>query len=916
MMDDGTTPAPSADVQMILEHDISDTKDASLLPTLIVPLGVAQRDDQGEVGQLDMRFDAVLPHQPTEAVAESVQSTNEAQAASMLVATPTFTPRRSPRTSAFASKSRENSVMRDATPQRESPRATERIQAFPFREGFITSAMPSPSLFQTDTGIKSSVSNVYNSGGAQELGKVGTPVGQKASYFESLPETDKSVERNDQESMQHTIDAENLTLDPNFPPFTSSNPRVPAGLQFPSSGADFSTIFASPVPTLSQPVLSPFRLHENFQPFPLPQPSAETSMASPPTVPSTTDLEGAYATSSHPVQPLLVNALTSPTTSIIQETRSDVSQLEVEKAQEDTAMRDVELTRSGMPSLVPTHLDPMTPLRSRQSHNSTPTAPPISVLQGSLTPLIQVKSTPQLPFPITPQRRSQTDSFTPVRGRPNIFAPAISNPSPSTSLVIHTNGLNDPVHSVSRIPIPTGTLLRPPSAADNHSSLPGSILAHTESGLLSPPPASQLRQPSNLRSTANGAASKIPRPGKKPYSKPVSRLPKPKVPERVSPVSSIAPPKPSTTSVAMSPIKTRRGRANQAAGSSMSQPLSVTGELPPDAIIYQPPAPRIRPQTESQQFAAIEEKELASKEMDDDIVSARASPPVESGLSPPRSGVLLKSESRRLKAEAATTPSTSSVIPHFTATAPSLGIFPSLSRPKGKGKNAQIRPMMMPLDPTSLRNLTTANTLRNQHYVCSKVETQVVLKEGKRPASPTTKVKTKLEKKKEEQGKGRDERAARRVGKLAAADGNDQEMEDSTDPDARKHPRAAGEDEDYQTPKKPQRDVEMDDGETRKTKSVKWDKDLLQRFELDETNLEGIRKAAELAKERMTKKSCLTAQVLLDPLGNVPQADLPIPNLPKEQIIVTRLVYIEDLPPSERPKRASAAKANARIGVA
>lgn len=54
-------------------------------------------------------------------------------------------------------------------------------------------------------------------------------------------------------------------------------------------------------------------------------------------------------------------------------------------------------------------------------------------------------------------------------------------------------------------------------------------------------------------------------------------------------------------------------------------------------------------------------------------------------------------------------------------------------------------------------------------------------------------------------------------------------------------------------------------------------------------------------------------QVILDSLGNVPEAHVPVANLKKEEVVVTRLVYIDELPPSERPKRAAATKANARI---
>ncbi|CAG7849041.1 SubName: Full=Uncharacterized protein {ECO:0000313/EMBL:CCA67109.1} [Serendipita indica DSM 11827] len=224
------------------------------------------------------------------------------------------------------------------------------------------------------------------------------------------------------------------------------------------------------------------------------------------------------------------------------------------------------------------------------------------------------------------------------------------------------------------------------------------------------------------------------------------------------------------------------------------------------------------------------------------------------------------------------------------------------------------RPMMMPLDPTSLRNLTNANTLRNQQYICSTVETQIVMREGKRPASPTTRVKTLLDKKKTEQEKERGERAARRTAKQEPVEPSDTEGE------AKKHPRAAGDDEEYKTPTKPRQESEgMDlDGhdQLRIKKRVKWSTNLLQRFEMDANNFEGIRKRAELSKSVALGKRSLTTQVLLDPLGNVTEADIPIPNLPHEQVVVTRIVYIDDLPPSERPKRATTTKLTAQEGAA
>lgn len=229
------------------------------------------------------------------------------------------------------------------------------------------------------------------------------------------------------------------------------------------------------------------------------------------------------------------------------------------------------------------------------------------------------------------------------------------------------------------------------------------------------------------------------------------------------------------------------------------------------------------------------------------------------------------------------------------------------------------------------------------------------MKDGKRPESPTTKVKTILEKKKEEQERSRMERAARRIGNkldlngdAGSVDSGDLEMRDiSMEPTERRHPRGAGEDEEYESPTRPKREYEdmdldldsegmMEEGNgARRKKRVKWNKDLWHRFDLDESDFEGIRKGAEIARMRAASKSCLTAQVLiglslssfvmdwwliatqviLDSLGNVPEAELPVAGLQKEQVVVTKLVYIEDLPPSERPKRVAATKANARIGL-
>ncbi|OBZ75712.1 hypothetical protein A0H81_04382 [Grifola frondosa] len=72
----------------------------------------------------------------------------------------------------------------------------------------------------------------------------------------------------------------------------------------------------------------------------------------------------------------------------------------------------------------------------------------------------------------------------------------------------------------------------------------------------------------------------------------------------------------------------------------------------------------------------------------------------------------------------------------------------------------------------ALKALTTANTNRNQQHVVS-LKTEVIRKEGKRPESPTSKVRTVLERQKEEKVQQRKERAERRARRGADGSGID-----------------------------------------------------------------------------------------------------------------------------------------------
>jgi hypothetical protein len=192
------------------------------------------------------------------------------------------------------------------------------------------------------------------------------------------------------------------------------------------------------------------------------------------------------------------------------------------------------------------------------------------------------------------------------------------------------------------------------------------------------------------------------------------------------------------------------------------------------------------------------------------------------------------------------------------------------------------------MSATALKQLTMTNTVRNQHYLSARLETEVVRKDGTRPESPMVKIKTIAQRQMEEQAVQRTERAKRRARRSGEMLGeSDLEMDEDEDEDGdgevassdvdelpswqeekerRRHTRGAGEDEDYETPHRAFKrmklteggleEVEMDDEGKRR---VKWDRGLFTTVYLDEVVL-GER---QTGKELANLKGCLapTAKV-------------------------------------------------------
>ena len=193
---------------------------------------------------------------------------------------------------------------------------------------------------------------------------------------------------------------------------------------------------------------------------------------------------------------------------------------------------------------------------------------------------------------------------------------------------------------------------------------------------------------------------------------------------------------------------------------------------------------------------------------------------------------------------------------------PSLSIIARKSRRKVVN---QFDDVFSGMSISALKELTMTNTEKNQHYLAAKLETEVVRKEGLRPESPAVKIRTISQREQDEKERQRAERARRRARRLgneecssdieASSDvGYSSPTEifenvdmDTSNDDGRglpKHRRGAGDDEDYETPERPLRNVnvkarllEDGSGNRQSDRRVKWDRGLFTLVYLDEVGL-------------------------------------------------------------------------------
>jgi hypothetical protein len=244
------------------------------------------------------------------------------------------------------------------------------------------------------------------------------------------------------------------------------------------------------------------------------------------------------------------------------------------------------------------------------------------------------------------------------------------------------------------------------------------------------------------------------------------------------------------------------------------------------------------------------------------------------------------------------------------------------------------------LSSVALKALTSSNTARNQLNFVS-LATEVIRKDGRRPESPIMKVRTVSQREAERKSRGRSERAHRRArrsedgmsdtdgcssdrGDSSLVEGDSQADEDQDEDEnfrLHKHRRGPGDEEDYETPAKPERPLkrprfgenEESQDEIQEKKRVKWDRGLYSEIYLDEIEV----KPKKRPKEDTIKKGCLAptakagpphlfcdaginlhVQALrLDTLGNIINADSPLTDLVHENIVVKKFVYDNDLDP-------------------
>lgn len=189
--------------------------------------------------------------------------------------------------------------------------------------------------------------------------------------------------------------------------------------------------------------------------------------------------------------------------------------------------------------------------------------------------------------------------------------------------------------------------------------------------------------------------------------------------------------------------------------------------------------------------------------------------------------------------------------------------------------------------------------MRNEVYFCAITRT-VVRRDGPRPPSPTSKIRTVADREEEDRRISREERARRRD-RTKSGDDTDDEMGEVEPLVFTKHLRGPGDEEDYETPAKSGKRARKSSavsspgtkGVRRKRsrpdvsgKMVRWDKGLVILSDKGETRGSSDGGDGSL-------KSCIKEEkkMDLDHLGNVPNAQQSLTDLKRSRITVAVICY-------------------------
>ncbi|KAF8275035.1 hypothetical protein EI94DRAFT_1793681 [Lactarius quietus] len=231
------------------------------------------------------------------------------------------------------------------------------------------------------------------------------------------------------------------------------------------------------------------------------------------------------------------------------------------------------------------------------------------------------------------------------------------------------------------------------------------------------------------------------------------------------------------------------------------------------------------------------------------------------------------------------------------------------------------------MSAVSLKALTNTNTAKNQHNLAAILETEVIRKQGNRPGSPGTRVRTIEEKRKLEQGKERRERAERRARRTSELqeDSSLTSEDEATlplGPDGRplRHRRAPGDEEQYKSPERerPRTRARIDDadkpGEEVEMKTVRWDRGLFTMIYFDDLPLQSQTRDKSQTPVAHTRGALASSAkaLRLDSLGNVVNATSPLKDIVRENVTIKKFVYDDDIEAAverdDEPKPSSKGK--------